>query len=587
MSETDNESEEPREGFRDSFFELSAEALVRRIDKREFFHDMLLAGGVRTRSQVYGATFPPNYHLWPVFSYLEKIDLGQADCLDIGTFDGMTAFVLAELGAKSVTATCQHDLKRFRMVRAYQGYENIDYRPGVSLSDFPGLFNANDFDLIVISAMMHHLTSPLDAFLEARRLLRRGGLIVVESLFVEGKEPSLALNTEIEDPVYGIPTLFVPSVSALRGMLKLAGFDIISETTILGGELARETNHGRVTMLARAERLENVQGRSEKTIEIHEKAASIGRHDLSDWKREDEPMSRIACREDGGRRGLNIWTHKCVTPLSPPTRVGAPLGATRMSLGGGQDLLRLARKHPDAQFKWSDIHLLGVRYPGETMPDGMDWGLKQLGNLFVLDKIIQLGLQEVLEVGPGFNFYFPRHLPDWCEYTGLDSKGFYDEDILAIANKLRGRGAYEDGLLGEGNNNLGASSFDACISVSALEHAPSKDIGSICRDMHRILRPGGWALHSIDFNTALLPSMFETWRDALFAAGFIIDQSRIETPAIAGLGEKNAVLYEPLAIRARFYGAYRNTIWKKRAAAASAGQCATILIAAQKPIETR
>jgi len=600
MSETDKEIEEPREGVRDSFFDLSADALAKRIGKRDFFHDMILKNGIRTRSKVYGDALPPNYHLWPVFAYLNEIDLSDAECLDIGTFDGMTAFVLAEAGAKRITATCQHDLKRFRMVRAYQGYENIDYRPGVSLSDFPNLFEAGSFDLVVSSAMMHHLTGPLDAFLEARRLLRRGGLFIVESLILEGDDPSLALNTEIDDPVYGIPTLFVPTVAAIRGMLKLAGFDILSESAIRGGELARETNHGRITVLARASRLSDIGERSEKTIEIHENASKIGSYELDKWECDDEAASSVAlweCDDEAassvafrgrsGRRNINIWTQRSDTPLCPSSTASTLNKSSRFSLGLESDLLRLARKRPGAEFNWSDIHFLGVRYPGEGMPDGMQWGLKQLGNLFALDKIIQLGLANVLEVGPGFNHYFPNHLPDWCSYTGLDSKGFYDEDLLAIANKSRKKGEFAEGLLGEGKNELAASSFDACVSVSALEHASTEDIETICRDMFRILSPGGWALHSIDFNTAVLPTMFDLWRDAMLAAGFAINPARVETPAIEGLGAKNTVLYEPMSMRARFYGRYKDTIWKKDASASTSGQCATILIAAQKPLSAR
>ena len=205
---------------RDSFSELPASALLERMRAEKFFHDMEIAGE-RTGSWVYEGGLPPNYHLWPTLQYLGQLDLAGRRCLDIGTFDGMTAFVMAEHGAAHVDATCQYDLDRFRIVRALQNYQQIAYHPQTDLAAIARSFDGGQYDVAVISAMLHHLTAPLDGLLETRRLLRRGGMFILESIFIDEPAPALLLNTELEDPIYGAPTLFVPTLGALRGCCAL------------------------------------------------------------------------------------------------------------------------------------------------------------------------------------------------------------------------------------------------------------------------------------------------------------------------------------------------------------------------------
>lgn len=579
-----NSAEEPiADRKRDEYFGMERPKLAKLIGKREFFHDMALRDGLRTGSKIYGDALPPNYHLWPVFNYLSELDLSGANCLDVGTFDGMTAFMLSELGAREVSATCTHDLNRFRLVRAWQNYSNIDYRPNTSLARFPEIFAPSSFDVIVISAMLHHLTAPLDALLEVRRLLRHGGAFVFESIFLDREDPALFLNTELDDPAFGAPTLFAPSIGALRGMLKLACFETLSETRLLGGAEARESNYERATFLARAVKPSEVSGRTGKTAEIHAKSPKIGAIDFDIWEADAPKAPPVAYRGPAGARQVNIWLDRCDLPLCPKANGAELSAATRFSVGLESDFLSLAQKHPDGAIAWKDVYLLGARHPAETMPDGMTWGLKQLGNLHILDYVRRLGLARIVEIGPGFNFYFPNHLPSWCDYTGLDSPGFYDDAMLALANRGRANVKMENGLLGDGKNSLESGAYDACVSASVLEHIPPDEIDPVCADMFRVLKPGGWALHSIDLPTSTLPQDFELWLAALQKAGFRIDPKNILLPARAKVGEKDGVLYEPFSIRARFYGKYRDTVWKKNSPGAKNGQFATILMAANKP----
>ncbi|MEQ8936104.1 MAG: class I SAM-dependent methyltransferase, partial [Amphiplicatus sp.] len=400
----------PDPALRDAFFDLPAAALGEKLKQEKFFHDMELGGGARTGSWVYEENYPPNYHLWPVLQYLCELDLSGKRCLDIGTFDGMTAFVMAELGATRVDATCQYDLDRFRIARAIKKYETVAYHPKTDLESISASFERAQYDLVVISAMLHHLTAPLDALLEARRLVRRDGFFILESIFVDSDAPALFLNTELDDPIYGAPTLFVPTLPALRGMLRFAGFELVSETRLLGGAAARETNHERVTFLARARKPSQVPNRPPKTAEIHSTTVKIGPVEFSALENDPAAASDIRYSGPHGDRALNIWLDRIVAPLQPQAAIKAPKVPTLFSAGRENRFFQLASNGPNDAFDWRDVYLLGARYPGETMPDGMTWGLKQFANLHVLDYVRKLGLARILEVGPGFNFYFTNHL---------------------------------------------------------------------------------------------------------------------------------------------------------------------------------
>ncbi len=272
------------------------------LESERFFHDMML-GSSRTGSWVYPAEMPSNYHMYPLFAYLFDLDLAEAECLDIGTFDGMTAFVLHELGARSIHATCQYNLNRFRLARSILGADNVIYYPETEIEELAGCFDKHQFDVVIASAMLHHLPSPFYAVLLCRQLLKRGGFLVLEAVVTDSDLPTLTLNTELPSPVFGVPTLWLPSTPALRGMLHLASFEIVSETLLTGGARARETNYDRVTFLARAVDPAEVTGSTERTAETLRTLSALGPLDLAELKegkggRSPVTISRIRRRQD-------------------------------------------------------------------------------------------------------------------------------------------------------------------------------------------------------------------------------------------------------------------------------------------------
>ena len=190
------------------------------------------------------------------------------------------------------------------------------------------------------------------------------------------------------------------------------------------------------------------------------------------------------------------------------------------------------------------------------------------------------GDSKILEIGPGFNLYFPNHLPEYCNYTGMDDEGFYDIGILRAADGAQSRRRRVSGLLGKGNHGLTPTSFGACISVSVLEHVPAKDVDDLCREMYKLLRPGGWALHSIDLPQESIEAKGHVWLDALRDAGFLVAESSI----ILCAKDATKPFYEPLSIVMSFYGGYRKSVWNGEPSKPRT-QVLTILVAVRKPLD--
>lgn len=490
----------------------------------------------------------------------------------------MTAFSLAARGAARVDATCQFDLKRFRIARALGGWPQVAYYPKTDLDLIHAQFPAASYDLLVMSAMLHHLLSPLEGLIEARRLLKPGAWLLVEVVVRDGHGAEVQLNTALPDPVYGHPTIWIPSPAAFDAMLRFAGLEPHSQTRLIGTRRARETNYDRITVLARAVNADTITGRTPGLQELHRKVKQIGRHPLAPDMPTDAVHAELRCTTPPGQSVLNPWFEQPSDPLQPAWTDPDPRRATFVRVADNADFARLVGRHPDGAFTPEDLRHLPSRYPGQAMPEGMRWGLKQLGQLHVLDHVRDLGLVKVLEAGPGFNLYFPNHLPTWCRYTGLDDGGFYDEQLIADADAHRGGGRRVRGLLGQAGHGLAPESFDACVSVSVPEHVPDTAMAAVCRDMFALLRPGGWALHSIDLPPAQMDGRGQRWLQALQAAGFVVEADAINTdPARTA-----APFTEPLSIVTTFYGGYRPSIWGDTGIKGTSSPL-TLLVAMRKP----
>ena len=94
------------------------------IDRISWYHAIELEPGLVTPGRFEQAV-PPNFTLFPVFQFLEHIDLKGLDCLDIGTTDGLASFIMRMKGGR-VVATDRGEREGFYLVREHLGLKDVE-----------------------------------------------------------------------------------------------------------------------------------------------------------------------------------------------------------------------------------------------------------------------------------------------------------------------------------------------------------------------------------------------------------------------------------------------------------------------------
>lgn len=291
-----------------------------KLEAEKWFHAINF-GDFSVQSSIYPPDRPPNCHLFPAFRLFSEISLEGHRCLDMGTFDGMTAFVLDQMGARQIDATCQYDLRRFRLAHEALAADRVIYHPKVQLEDLIGRFGEAAFDLVIMSVALHHVMLPLEALFICRQLLRRDGLFLLEAIAFESPEPTVYLNTELSDPVFGPLSIWIPTDAGLDGMLRLSSFDPLTRTDIPVPAESKMGGGGRQvirsTILSKAALPANVRGRTAKLKDIHERKPWTGRIDYRALERPDWPESSIRYSGPEGPRPIDVRSFAPATPLQP------------------------------------------------------------------------------------------------------------------------------------------------------------------------------------------------------------------------------------------------------------------------------
>lgn len=563
--------------FRDDFTSRNRKELIRLVAEQNWFHDFDF-GDARTGSFVYPDDLPANYHLYPLLDLIKAEPVEGKRAIDIGSFDGLTAMILARQGAARVDATCQYDLDRFRIARALSGAEEVAYYPRCDLRRIEAYAPRGGYDLVIASAMMHHLTSPLELFTLSRRLLRDGGVCLFESLVVGDAPTGMTLNTLRQDPVFGVPTLWLPSLDTFLGMLEVACLQPLEVIKLAGGRDARESNYERYTVRAEAA-LPGIAPVGSKLAEFHETLSGYDGIDFVGMRQRraegPQPLRKQV------KRSRSIWSAPPDLPLQPQDAPKQPRCRPALKCATYRDFARLKAMHPEAQLVWEDVSLLSIAYPGEGMPEGMSWGLKQCGYLFVLDSIERLGLSNILEIGPGFNLYLEHKLDPFVKLESLDDTGFYTPELFSAIQSQSRRGPYHLGLLGKAHP-LVAETYDACVSISALEHVPPKDVEAVACDIFGLTQPGGWSIHSIDCRVSDVTQVANAWTDAFRKAGF--DTHCIQTEALLQDSlHDGGPIFETTPILFRFHYGYQRDPWARSMNNEAIEGACTLLLRIRRP----
>jgi 2-polyprenyl-3-methyl-5-hydroxy-6-metoxy-1,4-benzoquinol methylase len=162
-----------------------------RILNQHWYYSMELKPGLYTRGDEHANVICTR----ELLARLTPLDL---DICDIGTMEGMIPVLLKRRGARSVVALDAIDCtEKVRLVQLCTG-ESFEYVPRVSLSRVREALSERarlssyssewgqtkiptGFDVVVLSGVLYHVFSPCHVIGLARTLLKRGGLLILET----------------------------------------------------------------------------------------------------------------------------------------------------------------------------------------------------------------------------------------------------------------------------------------------------------------------------------------------------------------------------------------------------------------------
>jgi len=212
------------------------------------------------------------------------------------------------------------------------------------------------------------------------------------------------------------------------------------------------------------------------------------------------------------------------------------------------------------------------------------WGLKSMGTLFCVDKIVRLQPKRVLEIGPGWNRHFSDHFAESLEYWMIDDAsaiGWNEKSMEKFEKSVgeRQNTHFVRGYLGSFSKELPVANFDLVFSISVVEHVPPEQKRSFYQDMFRIVKPGGYIAHSIDmFDDGINRAEFEL----ISNAGFILPK-KPDLAIRVQPSEGNPMLFEDMwTVFHGYLGLKRPDKWDNLKKVA--GHNATVLVFARKPV---
>ena len=206
------------------------ETLLRRAEDIDWFHAIDF-GDCQSPGRFTPGT-PQNRTLFGVMDLLTQVNLPGLHCLDVGTADGLIAFNMAIRGGARVVAS---DIPRegrpsYNTARELLGLD-VELAGGTTFENIVDTLGEHVFDVVVCAGVMYHMLNPFDCILKSRRLLKRDGLLLFQTRYhPEDTQPTLDFN-----PVSGrldqLGIFWVPSKSAVMGMLALGGFQVLAVRT--------------------------------------------------------------------------------------------------------------------------------------------------------------------------------------------------------------------------------------------------------------------------------------------------------------------------------------------------------------------
>jgi len=174
---------------------------------------------------------------------MRRCNLVGADCLDMGSMEALIPVLMRRGGARHVLATdfgpaC---VGKMLAVRAAYGVE-FDYR---SVGPMDGLYRKikGSFDLINCSGLLYHVWSPLHVLAGARPLLRRNGMMIVNTNVIISDDMNAEFNAagRMQDEVN---TFWYPSIALLGYWLRYLRLEPIDAMMVRHSDLRSAIRYG-------------------------------------------------------------------------------------------------------------------------------------------------------------------------------------------------------------------------------------------------------------------------------------------------------------------------------------------------------
>ncbi len=284
--------------------------LERLIEGQKWFHAIDFGGGIISPGR-FGHDDPPNYTLYGVFEWLRGLSLEGARVVDVGTMDGLVAFIAKTLGAGEVIATDLARRETFEAGRERLGLE-IDYRVPVTAIDLPSLLEPERADVVVMAGVLYHVLDPMSVMVACRRALKLGGFAIVETMYLFDEGDARMSFNPADTTARGVDHANVywrPSLRAVEGMFELAGFEVLGSIAV----------DGRLATLGRARRPSEIQARSPRVNLIHRSHYVNYREavDFDALESDDGPTSVVEYHGTVGDRRLYPGHYRAQVPFQP------------------------------------------------------------------------------------------------------------------------------------------------------------------------------------------------------------------------------------------------------------------------------
>lgn len=280
------------------------------VDKHKWFHAIDFGNGLKSPGR-FGPEVPPNYTLYGVFELLRGLSLAGARVVDIGTMDGLTAFIAKQLGAAQVIATDMARRETFEAGRARLGLD-IDYRVPVSMLELPDVLGDQRADVLVMAGVLYHVLDPLTVMVACRRAVKLGGYAIVETMYLFDEGDARMSFSPADTTGRGVDHANVfwrPSRTTLEGMFELVGFEVIGSIAV----------DGRIAVLGRAVRPSELAPRGPRVKLVQRGFMNYKNYreaiDFNVLERDDGPRSAVEYRGPTGVNRIYPALHRPKVPL--------------------------------------------------------------------------------------------------------------------------------------------------------------------------------------------------------------------------------------------------------------------------------